>query len=164
MGSSRLALRAGYQPKKTPVAKHTAKLTITLVMETLMGMLKNVFTISEAAMPSVIPMTPPKRLMMTDSNRNWNMMSRPRAPIAMRRPISFVRSVTETYMMFMIPIPPTNKLIPAIIVSTSDIKSEVLVTIWIISSCVNTRNGSVGFVQLRRSLRIPIISSVAFSA
>ena len=51
IGSKRLALRAGYQPKNTPVAKHTAKLTMTLVTETLMGMLNTFFTISEAAMP-----------------------------------------------------------------------------------------------------------------
>ena len=35
-------------------------------------------------------------------------MSRPLAPIAMRMPISRVRSVTETSMMFMIPMPPTR--------------------------------------------------------
>ena len=34
-------------------------------------------------------------------------MSRPRAPTAIRRPISRVRSVTDTSMMFMMPIPPT---------------------------------------------------------
>ena len=115
-------------------------------------------------MPSAIPMMPPRRLMMTDSNRNWNMMSRPRAPIAMRRPISLVRSVTETYMMFMIPMPPTNKLIPAMMVSTSEIRSEVLVMVCIISSCVKIRNGSVGLVQPRRSFNMPMISSVALSA
>jgi hypothetical protein len=35
-------------------------------------------------------------------------MSRPRAPTAMRVPISRVRSVTLTSMMFMIPMPPTS--------------------------------------------------------
>ena len=35
------------------------------------------------------------------------MMSIRRAPTAMRRPISRVRSVTETSMMFITPIPPT---------------------------------------------------------
>ena len=35
-------------------------------------------------------------------------MSRRRAPTAMRRPISRVRSVTETSMMFMMPMPPTT--------------------------------------------------------
>ena len=35
-------------------------------------------------------------------------MSRRRAPIAMRMPISRVRSVTDTSMMFMMPMPPTS--------------------------------------------------------
>ena len=35
-------------------------------------------------------------------------MSRRRAPTAIRRPISRVRSVTDTSMMFMIPMPPTS--------------------------------------------------------
>ncbi len=35
-------------------------------------------------------------------------MSQVFAPIAMRMPISRVRSVTDTSMMFMIPIPPTS--------------------------------------------------------
>ena len=35
-------------------------------------------------------------------------MSRGRAPTAMRRPISRVRSVTDTSMMFMMPMPPTS--------------------------------------------------------
>ena len=37
-----------------------------------------------------------------------------RAPIARRMPISRVRSVTETSMMFMMPMPPTSRLTPAI--------------------------------------------------
>ena len=45
----------------------------------------------------------------TDSTRNWRRISRGRAPSAMRMPISRVRSVTETSMMFMMPTPPTTK-------------------------------------------------------
>ena len=41
-------------------------------------------------------------------------MSRLRAPIALRMPISRVRSRTETSMMFMIPMPPTTSEIEAI--------------------------------------------------
>ncbi|NTW99157.1 MAG: hypothetical protein HGB35_04370, partial [Geobacteraceae bacterium] len=44
-------------------------------------------------------------LNIIDSMRNCNCISLPFAPIAMRMPISRVRSVTETSMMFMIPIP-----------------------------------------------------------
>ena len=41
-------------------------------------------------------------------------MSRRVAPIALRMPISRVRSRTETSMMFMIPMPPTTSEIEAI--------------------------------------------------
>jgi len=41
-------------------------------------------------------------------------MSPSRAPIALRRPISRVRSRTDTSMMFMMPIPPTSSEIAAI--------------------------------------------------
>ena len=42
------------------------------------------------------------------------MISILRAPSALRRPISRVRSVTTTNMMFMIPIPPTSREMPPI--------------------------------------------------
>ena len=41
------------------------------------------------------------------------------APIALRMPISRVRSVTVTNMMFMTPIPPTKSEIPATAPSSS---------------------------------------------
>ncbi len=52
-------------------------------------------------------------------------MSRDRAPIAIRRPISLVRSETETSMMFMMPTPPTTSEIIATTSSKIDIKREV---------------------------------------
>ena len=51
---------------------------------------------------------------MVDSAKNCFRMSPLRAPILLRMPISFVRSVTETSMMFMIPMPPTSKEMLAI--------------------------------------------------
>ena len=48
-------------------------------------------------------------------------MSPARAPIAMRIPISRVRSVTETSMMFMMPIPPTSREMEATAPSSADI-------------------------------------------
>jgi hypothetical protein len=44
----------------------------------------------------------------TASMRNCSRIARARAPTARRSPISRVRSVTETSMMFMIPMPPTS--------------------------------------------------------
>ena len=45
-------------------------------------------------------------VMMADSTRNWRLMSMAVAPSALRTPISRVRSVTATSMMFMTPMPP----------------------------------------------------------
>ena len=50
---------------------------------------------------------------MMASMRNCVSTSRPCAPTASRMPISRVRSVTDTSMMFMTPIPPTSNEIPA---------------------------------------------------
>ncbi len=41
-------------------------------------------------------------------------MARGVAPSALRRPISRMRSVTDTSMMFMTPMPPTSSEMPAI--------------------------------------------------
>ena len=59
-----------------------------------------------------IPIRPPMRQMEADSSRNCSRMLRCLAPIALRMPISFVRSVTDTNMIFMTPMPPTNSEIP----------------------------------------------------
>ena len=58
-------------------------------------------------------------------------MSRPLAPILMRRPISRVRSVTDTYMMFIMPMPPTSSEMLAIPVS---ITMTMLIILFIYSS------------------------------
>ena len=46
------------------------------------------------------------------SIRNCSRMAEGLAPTALRRPISRVRSETETSMMFIIPTPPTTREIP----------------------------------------------------
>ena len=55
-----------------------------------------------------MPTSPPADESTTASTRNWLKMSMPRAPTARRTPISRVRSVTDTSMMFMMPMPPTS--------------------------------------------------------
>ena len=65
--------------------------------------------------------------MTTLSTRNWVSTSEPRAPMAMRIPISRVRSVTDTSMMFMMPIPPTTSEIDAIAANKPDMTRVVLV-------------------------------------
>ena len=51
--------------------------------------------------------------------RNCLKTSRLRAPTARRRPISRVRSVTETSMMFMMPMPPTTSEMAAMLASSA---------------------------------------------
>ena len=48
------------------------------------------------------------RQMLAASIRNCSRMVRRLAPMALRTPISRVRSTTDTNMMFMMPMPPTN--------------------------------------------------------
>jgi prepilin-type processing-associated H-X9-DG protein len=74
--------------------------------------------------PRPTPISPPSKAMMADSIRNCRRMSRGVAPIALRMPISRVRSVTETSMMFMIPIPPTTSEMTA-----TALNSDVMVLV-----------------------------------
>ena len=76
---------------------------------------------------------PPSRLMTTLSTRNCVRTSEPRAPIAMRMPISRVRSLTETSMMFMMPMPPTIRDTDAMAASNPLITDVVLVAALAIS-------------------------------
>ncbi len=63
--------------------------------------------------PTATPTAPPTRLSSSDSVRNCQRMSFGLAPTDWRMPISRVRSVTLTSMMFMIPMPPTISDTPA---------------------------------------------------
>jgi hypothetical protein len=68
---------------------------------------------SAATSPSAMPTTPPSDASTAASTRNWRCTSRSIAPTASRMPISRVRSVTDTSMMFMMPMPPTPMLTAA---------------------------------------------------
>ena len=68
---------------------------------------------NEPPMPRRTPISPPMIESDTASITNWAITSRLRAPNAMRSPISLVRSVTDTSMMFMMPMPPTISDTPA---------------------------------------------------
>jgi hypothetical protein len=58
---------------------------------------------------SATPSMPPTPVSMAASVTNWPRMRRRRAPSARRTPISEVRSVTATNMMFMTPMPPMSR-------------------------------------------------------
>ena len=65
-------------------------------------------------MPQPTPRRPPRLVSTAASVRNCQRMRFLRAPMAFLRPISRVRSVTDTSMMFMTPMPPTSSEMPAI--------------------------------------------------
>ncbi len=62
------------------------------------------------------------------------MMSMRRAPSALRRPISRVRSVTETSMIFMMPMPPTSSEMAAM-PPRKMVKTPVMVSAVFRKSC-----------------------------
>ncbi|CRX29690.1 hypothetical protein PAERUG_P54_1_London_24_VIM_2_04_13_06168 [Pseudomonas aeruginosa] len=81
-----------------------------------------------------IPARPPTTESIAASVRNWRRISPWRAPVAMRMPISRVRSRTVMSMMFITPIPPTSREIAAIEPSISDRVFWVFASAWIIAA------------------------------
>lgn len=113
IGSSLAAFLAGYHPKNTPVNVHTAKLMIILHGSICVATWANCCKETEILTPSITPIIPPVTLSRIASIRNWLRMSIPLAPTLILKPIYLVRSVTLTYIIFMIPMPPTIREIPA---------------------------------------------------
>lgn len=106
-------------------------------------------------------MSPPRIDNATASMRNCDKISRLRAPTASLRPISFVRSVTDTNMIFMMPIPPTISDTAAVIASNCDKVSCVSLRERTISAMLrNLKSSSAPGFTLRRSRsKAPISSS-----
>ncbi len=67
-----------------------------------------------APYPIAKPIKPPKSDSTTASTKNCSIIKPGVAPNAFKVPITRVRSVTETSMIFITPIPPTTRLIPTI--------------------------------------------------
>ena len=78
-----------------------------------------------------MPKTPPSAEVVAASTTNCARMVRSFAPSALRMPISRVRSVTDTSMMFMMPMPPTSSEMLAMPVSTT---MTMLIILFISSS------------------------------
>src|SRR5215831_15157665 len=70
-------------------------------------------------------MAPPIVAIVADSSRNCLRISFWRAPSDFRMPISLVRSVTETSMMFMITIAPTISAIPGTAMATMNTDPKI---------------------------------------
>ena len=108
MGSSEAAFLAGHKPKNIPVrAEKTVASKIEKTEIEVVQFASN-DRVKVMPQPKSIPMPPPRRLTTMASTRNWMRMSVRFAPRAFLRPISFVLSVTDTNIIFIIPIPPTS--------------------------------------------------------
>ena len=115
-----------------------------------------------APQPKITPIRPPVMLIRIDSIRNCDRISIPLAPTDIRSPISRVRSVTLTYMMFMIP--PTTREIPAMHASRVVIKSVVVFSMELSSCCVRmVKSSSSASFSLCSRRKMFVISSTASS-
>ena len=65
-----------------------------------------------------MPMTPPRAEVAAASMTNCSIIYRSLAPRDFRTPISRVRSVTDTSIIFIMPMPPTTREMAAIPAST----------------------------------------------
>ena len=77
-----------------------------------------------------MPSMPPSAGVVAASVTNRPRMTRSLAPSALRMPISRVRSVTDTIMMFMMPMPPTSSEMAAMAVRivTTMFTMEVIIS------------------------------------
>ena len=112
----------------------------------------------------MMPNSPPVTDINTDSMRNCREMTGPVAPTAIRKPISFVRSVTDTSMMFMMPIPATSSEKAAATTRISVTVSIVDDIVSIISACERmVKSSSASSFNLWLSRNICVNSSMAAS-
>ena len=85
------------------------------------------------------------------------------APMARRMPISRVRSVTETSMMFMMPMPPTSRLTPATAasrpVSTPVTPVSTLAICAMSKTLKSSRSPSAIWRRSRNSSSMPVVTS-----
>lgn len=109
-------------------------INIPIVMSGLNG--KKFPKIKDKRYPADIPKIPPIPVINIDSIKNCHRIEAGFAPMALLIPISRRRSVTDTYIIFITPIPPTNKDIP----ETTAIK--VVIPLIIFSKALETAFGS----------------------
>ena len=92
-------------------------------------------------------MAPPIRQRMTLSVMNCIRIAAAGAPSALRVPISRVRSVTETIIIFMTPMPPTSSDSAAMAEMPSD-------TVLIMLDIVSSRLARLDALAVHESLRV----------
>src|SRR6185369_15228294 len=106
-GSRREARIAGRMPNTMPTAEQNSRPMTAHSSGTRGWKWAHSATTLPSAKPMTTPPTPPALQSSTASIRNWLRMLAIGAPSALRSPISRVRSVTATSMMFMMPMPAT---------------------------------------------------------
>ena len=141
---------------KRPIAAQSMGITA--------GILKIKETIFPAAIPKMIPAIPPNSLKKTASIKNCVKISCFVAPIAFLIPISLILSVTETSIIFIIPIPATTSAITLTINAKSFIPLVNPERVSIISSLVTiSKSFSSPGLTFRIDRIIPITSCLVFS-
>ena len=107
------AFTEGRRPKTIPITMEKTTAPSIAGIDRATGVWDILDITSAITMPTTMPRIPPIRVSIADSVRNCSKMRFLRAPRAFLRPISLVRSVTETSMMFITPIPPTRRAMEA---------------------------------------------------
>ena len=116
---------------------------------------------AEPTRPRTLPRRPPATVRSELSTRNCAATSRRRAPRARRTPTSRVRSATLASMMFMIPIPPTSRLIAATAPVTT-LKTRWVRSRWRrISRGTITSSGSPPVARRTRACATPAAGTTA---
>ena len=113
--------------------------------------------------PTRMPTRPPNRESTTASTRNCISTWPASAPMASRMPISRVRSVTETSMMFMMPMPPTSRLTPAT-ADSRPVRTPVMpvstLAIWAMSKTLKSSRSPIPiWRRSRNSSSMPLVTS-----
>ena len=114
IGFNLAALIAGKIPKIKPIAVENDSASIIGVAVIKELKLPNVFNSQDIRYANPTPNTPPDKLSIMLSVKNCIRISLFFAPMDFLIPISLVRSVTDTNIIFIIPMPPTSSEIAAI--------------------------------------------------
>src|SRR5207302_1586819 len=111
-GSSFAAFIAGHTPNTNPTETLTTIPVSAAHTGTLPGHFKPTLTSTTKPFTRTSASTPPTPVSTMASNKNCQVISPLLAPMALQMPISRVRSVTLTSMIFITPTPPMSKPIP----------------------------------------------------
>src|SRR5687768_6643995 len=151
VGINAAARRAGTYPNTTPTIAEKPNDIAIAIVDTSVVQFNVALNAYDEPIPSSTPIVPPAILSDIASATNCRNTSLRFAPSARRRPISLVRSVTDTSMMFMMPMPPTMSEIAATLASRYAIVSVVDDSTRAISSGDRTEKSSVSALDSARA-------------